>query len=140
MNIKKVYNNTTKGNLRDRPFNLRGGYGFLFRSEFFFRTTQVRILIFFVLRSTIFFLQNLTLSYMSKTLNLIIIFFLHQNQNIFFSNIGNQNIFLEKKPYPSPFKLNGRSPRPKKNRCFSDCIVCNIRVSRSRFFCFFVFF
>jgi hypothetical protein len=25
-------------------------------------------------------------------------FFLHQNQNIFFSNIGNQNIFLEKKP------------------------------------------
>jgi hypothetical protein len=24
-------------------------------------------------------------------------FFLHQNQNIFFSNIGNQNIFLEKK-------------------------------------------
>jgi hypothetical protein len=23
-------------------------------------------------------------------------FFLHQNQNIFFSNIGNQNIFLEK--------------------------------------------
>jgi len=23
--------------------------------------------------------------------------FLHQNQNIFFSNIGNQNIFLEKK-------------------------------------------
>ena len=31
-------------------------------------------------------------------------FFLHQNQNIFFSNIGNQNIFLEK-----TLKLNGRS-------------------------------
>ena len=45
---------------------------------------------------------------MTKTLNQIIFFFLHQNQNIFFSNIGNQNIFLEKKPYPSPFKLNGR--------------------------------
>ena len=29
-------------------------------------------------------------------------FFLHQNQNIFFSNIENQNIFLEKKPYPPP--------------------------------------
>jgi len=42
---------------------------------------------------------------MTKTLNQII-FFLHQNQNIFFSNIGNQNIFLEKKPYP---KLNGPS-------------------------------
>ena len=30
--------------LRDRPFNLKvgggGGYGFMFRSEFFFRTTQ----------------------------------------------------------------------------------------------------
>jgi hypothetical protein len=28
--------------IRERPFNLRGGggYGFLFRSEFFFRTTQ----------------------------------------------------------------------------------------------------
>ena len=35
-------------------------------------------------------------------------FFLHQNQNIFFSNIGNQNIFLEKKHNP-PLKLNGRS-------------------------------
>jgi hypothetical protein len=33
---------------------------------------------------------------------------LHQNQNIFFSNIGNQNIFLEKNHNP-PFKLNGRS-------------------------------
>ena len=45
---------------------------------------------------------------MTKTLNQIIIFFLHQNQNIYFSNIGNQNIFLEKNHNP-PFKLNGRS-------------------------------
>jgi hypothetical protein len=29
-------------------------------------------------------------------------FFLHQNQNIFFSNIGNHNIFLEKKHTPPP--------------------------------------
>ena len=38
-------------------------------------------------------------------------FLLHQNQNIFFSNIGNQNIFLEKTitPPPPSFKLNGRS-------------------------------
>ena len=35
-------------------------------------------------------------------------FFLHQNQNIFFSNIGNQNIFLGKNHNPL-FKLNGRS-------------------------------
>ena len=56
---------------------------------------------------------------MTNTLNRIIIFFLHQNQNIFFSNIGNQNIFLEKKPYPLPFKVNGHSLRPKKKQvCF----------------------
>jgi hypothetical protein len=35
---------------------------------------------------------------MTETLNQIIFFFLHQNQNIFFNNIGNQIIFLEKKP------------------------------------------
>ena len=42
---------------------------------------------------------------MTNTLNQIF-FFLHQNQNIFFSNIGNQNIFLEKKNIT---KLNGPS-------------------------------
>ena len=45
---------------------------------------------------------------MTKSLNQIIFFFLHRNLNIFFSNIGNQNIFLEKNHNP-PFKLNGRS-------------------------------
>jgi hypothetical protein len=38
---------------------------------------------------------------MTKTLNQIIFIFLHQNQNIFFSNIGNQNIFLEKNHNPT---------------------------------------
>jgi hypothetical protein len=48
---------------------------------------------------------------MTNTLNQIIFFSLHQNQNIVFSNIWNQNIFLEKKHNPPPpsFKLNGRS-------------------------------
>ena len=74
--------------------------GFLFRSEFFFRTTREL--------EYLFFSQNLTLGYMTKTLNQIIFFFLHQNQNIFFSNIGNQNIFLEKthNPPPPPFNLS----------------------------------
>jgi UDP-N-acetylmuramyl pentapeptide synthase len=40
-------------------------------------------------RVRIFIFQNLTLGYMTKTLNQIIFFSLHQNQNIFFSNIGN---------------------------------------------------
>ena len=96
---------------RDRPFNLKGGgYGFLFSSEFFFRTTQ-ELEYFFVCRAKreIFF-QNLTLGYMTKTLNQIILFFLHQNQNIFFSNIGNQNIVLEKKPYPPPLHVKWSFP------------------------------
>ena len=42
--------------LRDRPFNLQGGYGFLFRSEIFFRTTQeLKYLFFFVAQSAILF-------------------------------------------------------------------------------------
>jgi hypothetical protein len=45
--------------LRDPPFNLQGGYGFLFRSEFFFRTTQELEYLFFLSRKArIFFLQN----------------------------------------------------------------------------------
>ena len=88
--------------LRDRPFNLGGGGGY---GVFFSDNTRVRILFFFVAQSANF--QNLTLGYMTKTLNQII-FFLHHNQNIFFSNIGNQNIFLEKNHNP-PWKLNGPS-------------------------------
>ena len=82
--------------IRDRPFNLKGGYGFLFRSEFFFGTTRELEYLFYLSRKARNFFHNLTLEYMTKTLNHIIFFFLHQNQNIFFSNVGNQNIFLEK--------------------------------------------
>ena len=64
-----------------------GGYGFLFHSELFLRTTREL--------EYLFFFQNFT-GYMTKTLNHIIFFFLHQNHNIFFSNIGNQNFFFRK--------------------------------------------
>jgi hypothetical protein len=54
--IKKETHEHTIYNLRDRPFNLKGGYGFLFRSEFFFRTTQeLEYLFFFVAPSAKFF-------------------------------------------------------------------------------------
>ena len=56
--------------LRDRSFNLKGGRG----------------LWFFAKRE--FFFQNLTLGYMTKT------------ESDFFSNIGNQNILLEKNITP----------------------------------------
>ena len=59
--------------LRDRPFTLKGGrgvggdYGFLFHSEFFFRTTQ-ELEYFFLSRKAQFFPQKLTLGYMTKKL------------------------------------------------------------------------
>ena len=82
---------------------------FCFVQNFFFGHHESKTIYFFCRAKRNFFFQNLTLDYMTKTLNRII-FFLHQNQNIFFSNIGNQNIFLEKNhnPHP-PFKLNAHS-------------------------------
>ena len=49
---------------------------------------------------------------MTKTLNQIF-FFLHQNHNILFSNIGNQNINFRKKTYlppPSPLEVKWTVP------------------------------
>ena len=88
---------------RNRPFNLQGGLWFFvsFRNFFSDNTSQN----FFFFPQTRFFFPEFN---MTKTLNQIIFFSLHQNQNTFFSNIGNQIIFLEKKHNPHPFKLNGR--------------------------------
>ena len=80
--------------LRNRPFNLQGGGGvmvFVSFRIFFSNYTRVRIFFFFCRAQREIIFQNLTLDYMTKTLNQITFFFLHQNQNIFFSNIGNQN-------------------------------------------------
>ena len=79
----------------------------MFRSEFFFRTTQELEYLFFLLREAGIFFPEFNIRLYDKNSE-IHFFFLHQNQNIFFSNIGNQNIFLEKNHKP-PFKLNGRS-------------------------------
>ena len=98
--------------IRDRPFNLKGGYGFLFRSENIFRTTQkTRVRIFIV------FFQNLTLGYMTKTLNQMI-FFSSTKIRIFFSaTLGIRIFFLEKKTYPPPpFQVKWSFP---KDFCFS---------------------
>ena len=62
-----------------------GGYGFLFRSEIFFRTT----------RELEYFFPEYNIRLYDKNSESEYFFFLHQNQNIFFSNIGNQNIFLD---------------------------------------------
>ena len=90
--------------VRDRPFNLQGWGGcyvfFSFRI-FFSDNTRVRILIFFCRAKREIFFQNLTLGYMTKTLNQII-FFPPPKSEYFFSNIGNQNIFFRKKPIAPP--------------------------------------
>jgi hypothetical protein len=57
-----------------------------------------------------FFFQNLPLGYMTKTLNQIL-FFLHQIQNIFFSNIGNQNISLDKNRNPPTLQVKWSFPK-----------------------------
>ena len=72
--------------IRDRLFNLKGGWRLWFFVSFrniFSDITRVRIFIFLSRKARKIF-QSLTLGYMT-------------NYNIFFSNIGNQNIFLEKK-------------------------------------------
>ena len=81
---------------------------FLVRSEFFFRTTQKLEYLFFLSRKTRIFFPEFNIRLYDKNSESDYFFFLHQNQNIFFSNIGNQNIFLENNHNP-PFKLNGRS-------------------------------
>ena len=90
---------------RDRPFNLQGGVtGFLFRSKQFFRTTRVRILIFFVTQSANFFPQNSTLGYMTKTLNRII-FFPSTKIRIFFSATLGIRLFLLEENHNPPLQV-----------------------------------
>jgi hypothetical protein len=57
----------------------------------------------------LFLFQNLTLGYITKTLIRLFFFTPPKSEYFFQSNIGNQNILLEKKHNPPPFKLNGHS-------------------------------
>ena len=64
-------------------------------------------------------------------------FFLHQNQNIFFSNIGNQNIFLEKNHNP-PLQVKWSFPYIystylNKERVLMLCNVMYISLSKLPF-------
>ena len=96
--------------LRDLPFNLKGGGGgaavlvFCFVQKFFSDNTRVRIFIFVV--------AEFNIRLYDKNTESDYFFFPHQNQNIFFSNIGNQNIFLflEKKHNPPPFQVKWSFP------------------------------
>ena len=87
--------------LRDRPFNLQGVMVFCFVQKIDFVQHESTNIYFICRTKREIVFQNLTLCYMTKTLNQIF-FFLHQNQNIFFSIIGNPNIFVEKNITPLP--------------------------------------
>jgi hypothetical protein len=67
-----------------------------------FRTTQELEYLSFMTRIAQFFFPECNIRLYDKNSESDYFFFLHQNQNIFFSNIGNQNIFLEKKHNPPP--------------------------------------
>ena len=76
--------------------------------NFFSDNTRVRIF-FFVAQSANFFVQNLTLGYMTKTLNQIF-FFLHQNQNIFFQQHWESEYFFRKKTITPPLQVKWSFP------------------------------
>ena len=78
----------------------------MFRSEYFFRTTQELEYLFFCRAKREFFFLEFNIRLYDKNSESDYFFF--PPPEFFFSNIGNQNIFLEKKHNP-PFKLNGRS-------------------------------
>ena len=80
---------------RDWPFNFMVFVSF----RIFFWTTQELEYLFFLSRKAQIFIPEFNIRlYYKNSNNQINFFFLHQKQNIFFSNIGNQNIFLEKNP------------------------------------------
>ena len=80
----------------------RGVWGLWFFVSFriVFRTTRELEYYFFLSRKAQFFFPKFNIRLYDKSSESYYFFFLHQNQNIFFSNIGNQNIFLEKNHNP----------------------------------------
>ena len=80
-----------------------------FSSEICFRTTRELEYFFYGrAKGDFFFLHHLTLGYMTTTLNQII-FFPPPKSEYLFQQHGESEYFFRKKPYPPPFKSNGRS-------------------------------
>ena len=82
--------------VRVQPFNLQGGLWFFVSFRIFFPDSmRVIIFIFFCRTKRNFFSPEFNIRLYDKNTETDF-FSLHQNQNIFFSNIGNQKIYLEK--------------------------------------------
>ena len=99
--------------LGDRPFNLQGEAMVFFSFKiFFFGQHESSNIYFFCRAKREFFFRNLTLGYMTKTLNQIIFCSSTKIRIFFQQHWESEFFFLEKKTYPPPpppFKLNGRS-------------------------------
>ena len=95
---------------------------FCFVQNFFSDNTRVRI-IFFARKARIFF-PEFNIRLYDKYSESDYYFFLHQNQNIFLSNIGNQNIFLEKNHNP-PLQVKWSFPK------FFKYMICRFIFSQT---------
>ena len=86
--------------IRDRPFNLKGeegGYGFLFRSEFFFLTARVRIYFFLLHEARIFF-PEFNIRLYDKNSESDYFFFPSPKSEYFFQQHWESEYFFRKKP------------------------------------------
>ena len=103
--------------LRDRPFNLQGGgrgMVFCFVQKFFFGHHESLNIYFLLSRKARIFFPEFNIGLYDKISESDYFFFLHQNQNIFFSSIGVMVFFRKKNITPPPppltlWKLNGPS-------------------------------
>jgi hypothetical protein len=101
LNLKTSQNMTQTVRTDHLPWSGGGGLGFLFGVRIFF-------LLFYATRQIVFFL-NVTLFYIVKILSLIIFFFTHPSQSIFFSKFSFRLICLAKNHAPPPFRLSDQS-------------------------------
>ena len=129
---------TPSAKIRDRPFNLQGGGGVLFHSEFFFRTTRELEYLFFCRAKRTFFFQNLTLGYMTKVLNQIFFFPPPKSEFFFQQHWESEYFFLEKKLLsPSPRPLEVKWSVPKANRTIGflkrNLNICSTTVKQNAY-------
>ena len=81
---------------------------FLFRSEFFFRTTRELKYLFFLLRKARLFFPEFNIRLYEENSESDFFFFPPPKSEYFVQQHWESEYLFRKKPYP-PFKLNGRS-------------------------------
>ena len=85
--------------IRDRPFNLKGGlWFFVFRSEFFFRTTQELEYLFFCRAKHEIFFPEFNIRLYDKNSESDYFFFPPPKSEYFFQQHWESEYFFRKKP------------------------------------------